>query len=129
MQKPSFSFECRRHVQIKPFLEVGFPGQVVRIGLRADFRMPLDVDGRSREEPYRTHLPAFLFEHPCEHPMVQADLTKVFRFYPAARFVAVPATCPGPEGLEDGMIYIVKDLFADHVAVVQSPSAYLRVEV
>ena len=116
-------------MQIKPFLEVGFPRRVVRIGPCADFRMPLDADGGSREEVYRTHLSVFFFEHPCEHPMVQADLTKVFRFYPAAWFVAVSSACPGPQGLEDGMIDIVKNVLAHHMTVIHRPSAYHRVEV
>ncbi len=94
--KPSFSFERRKHLAIKSLLEVGFPGQIVRVGLRADFRMPLDADGRSRKESYRVPLPVFFLEYACEHPMVQSGLTKVSRFYPTARFVAVPAACPGP---------------------------------
>ena len=127
--KPSFSCERRKHVQIKSFLEVGFPSRVMRVSPCADFRMPLDADRRSREESYRTHVPVFFFEHACEHPMLQSDLTKVFRFYPAARLVAVPAACPGPQRLEEGMIDIMKDLLADHMAMVHGPSTYLWVEV
>ena len=129
MPKPSFPSECRRHVQIKSFLKVRFPSRIVWVGLCTDFRVSLDADGRSRQEPYRTHLPAFFLEHACEHPMIQSNLTKVFRFYPTARFVAVSAACPGPKCLEDSMVYIVKDLFTDHMAMIQSPSSYLRVEV
>ncbi len=44
VQEPSFSFERANHLHIKPFLEVGFPDRIVRIGLRTDFRVPLDTN-------------------------------------------------------------------------------------
>jgi hypothetical protein len=44
VQKPSFSFECGGHMQIKSFLEVGFPARIVWVGLCANFRMPLNAD-------------------------------------------------------------------------------------
>lgn len=61
--------------------------------------------------------------------MIQANLTKVFRFYPAARLVAVSAACPGPKCQKDGVIYVVKNLFTDNMAMVHGPPPYLRVEV
>ena len=38
------------------------------------------------------------------------------------------ATCPFPDRLEDGMVNRVKDRFADDMAVIERPSAYLRIE-
>ena len=38
MLKPSSSLERRKHLHIKPFLEVGFPSRIVRVGLRTNFQ-------------------------------------------------------------------------------------------
>ena len=44
VQEPSSSLERANHLHIKPFLEVGFPGRVVGIGLRTNFRVPFNGD-------------------------------------------------------------------------------------
>src|SRR5947209_20413810 len=40
----------------------------------------------------------------------------------------MPSACPVPDSLKDGMINVVKDLFADHMTMVKRPSTNHRVE-
>lgn len=126
--QPSFSFQRSSHLHVQSLLKVRLPGRVVGIGFCADFRMPFDVDLRSREEPYHSALPILLLEDSGEHPTVGASSGKVFVLDPPARFVAMSAQCPGPDGLEDRMIDGVKDGLTHHMTVVQSPSTYLWIQ-
>ena len=128
MLKPSSSFEHRKHLHIKPFLEVGFPGGIIGIGLRTNFRVPLDANRVGRKEVYHFGLPFLSLEEAREHPPVRTSGWPVLVFDPPARFVPVSSLCPDPEGFEDFVIDRMKYVLADHVAVVQGPSANLRIQ-
>lgn len=41
-QHLALSAQGRHHFALKPLLEVGFPGGVIRVGCRLDFRVPFD---------------------------------------------------------------------------------------
>ena len=56
------------------------------------------------------------------------SLGKYFALHPSARFAPMSATCPFPDRLEYGTVSRVKDRFADHMAVIERPSVYLRIE-
>src|SRR5690348_9684874 len=109
VKQPAFPSQTRFHVHIQAFLRVLFPGRVEGIGFRTDFRMPLDADLRSRKEAYHSGLPVVCFENASEHPTVLPSLEKVTVLNPAVRFVAVSPARPGPESLEDGVPYGMKD--------------------
>ena len=42
--EPSFSLERADRLYIKPFLEVGVPGRIIRVGLGTNFRVSLDTN-------------------------------------------------------------------------------------
>ena len=108
--EPPSPFQLCSHMHVEAFFKVRFPGRVVEIGLCADFRVPLDADRRSSQQPDHFHLPCLSFEDTGEDPTVWPFIGKVFVFHPAARFVSLSATCPFPDGLEDGMVNSMKDL-------------------
>lgn len=128
MLKPSSSFERRKHQHIKPFLEVGFPGGIIRIGLRTNFRVSLDANRVGRKKVYYFPLPLLSLEDARKHPPVRTSGRPVLVLDPPARFVPVSSLCPDPEGFEDFMIERVKHVLADRVAVIQGPSADLRIQ-
>ena len=128
VQEPSFSLERTDHVHIKPFLEVGFPGRIVRIGPCTNFRMPLNGYRVGSEQTHHSGLTLFPFEDPSEHPPIRASGWPVFLLDPPARFVGVSSLCPNPQGFEDFMIDRMKHVLADRVAVIQGPSANLRIQ-
>ena len=128
VQEPSFSPKRADHVHIKPFLEVGFPGRIVRIGLRANFRVPLNMNRVGSEQTHHFGLTLLPFEDPSEHPAIRASGRPVFLLDPPARFVGVSSLRPNPQGFEDFMIDRMKHVLADRVAVIQGPSANLRIQ-
>src|SRR5947209_18135120 len=128
VQEPSFSLERANHLHIKPFLEVGFPGQIIRVGLGTNFRVPLDTNRVGGEQAYPFDLPFFPLEDSCEHPPVRSRGWPVFVLDPPACFVAVSPLRPDPQGFEDFVINRMKDILADHMAVIQGPSANLRIQ-
>ena len=128
VQEPSFSPKRADHVHIKPFLEVGFPGRIVRIGLRANFRVPLDANRVGGEQAHHFDLPFFPVEDSRKHPPVRTGGRPVFLLDPPARFVGVSSLRPNPQGFEDFMIDRMKDILADHMAVIQGPSTNLRIQ-
>src|SRR5215469_3997109 len=127
MLKPSSSFEHRKQLHIKSFLAGGFPGGIIRIGLRTNFRVSLDANRAGRKKVYPLHLPLLSLEDARKHPPVRTSGRPVFVRDPPARFVPVSSLCPDPEGFEDFMIDRVKHVLADRMAVIQGPSANLRI--
>ena len=128
MLKPSSSLERRKHLHIKPFLEVGFPSRIVRVGLRTNFRVPLDAHRVGRKEVYHFGLSFLTLEDAREHSPIRTSGRPVFVLDPPARFVAVSSLRPVPEGFEDFVIDRMKHVLADRVAVIQGPSANLRIQ-
>ena len=126
--KPSSSFERRKHLHIQPFLEVGFPDRIIGIGLCTNFRVPLDANRVGGKQAYHFGLSFLTLEDAREHPPVRASGWPVFVLDPPARLVPVSSLCPDPEGFEDFMIDRVKRVLADRVAVIQGPSANLRIQ-
>src|SRR5947207_2854224 len=104
VQEPSFSLERADHVHIKPFLEVGFPGWIVGVGFRTNFRVPLNGYRVGREQTHYPGLPILPFEYPCKHPSIRAGGRPVFVLDPPARFMGVSSLRPDPQGFEDFMI-------------------------
>src|SRR5438045_9080848 len=89
VQEPAFSFERADHLHIKPFLEVGFPGRIVRIGLCPNFRVPLDLYRGGCEQAHHFDLPLLTLEDSCEHPPVRTSVRPVFLLDPPACFMSV----------------------------------------
>src|SRR5579875_2153293 len=113
-------------MHIKSFLEGGFPGRIIWVGLGTDFRVSLDRDRVGREEAHHLDLTLLSFEDSSEHPPIRAGGRPVFLFNPPARFVGVSSLRPNPEGFEDFVIDRMKHVLADRMAVIQGPSAYHR---
>ena len=55
-------------------------------------------------------------------------IVEVFVLDPSTWFVSMSSARPFPDGLEESMINVVKDLFADHMAVIERPATNHRVE-
>ena len=128
VQEPSFSFERADHLHIKPFLEVGFPGRIIRVSLGTNFRVPLDTNRVSGEQAYHFDLPFFPLEDSCEHPPVRSRGWPVFVLDPPACFVAVSSLRPEPGGFEDFVINSMKNFPAYYMTVIQGPSTDLWIE-
>ena len=128
VQEPSSSLERANHLHIKPFLEVGFPGRIIRVGLGTNFRMPLDTNRGGGEQAYHFDLPFSPLEDSCEHPPVRSSGWPVFVLDPPACFVAVSSLRPDPQSFEDFVIDRMKYILAYHMAVIQGPSANLRIQ-
>jgi hypothetical protein len=128
VDEPSFPFEPGHHLNIQAFLKIRFPGRVIRISFGSDFRVSLDANRRSSHQPHHSHLLFLLLEDACENPTVRPFIGKVFVLDPSARFVPMSSACPSPDGLEDSMINVVKDLFTNHMAVIERPAPNHRVE-
>ena len=128
LDEPAFPLEPCGHVNVETFLEIRFPGGIVGVGFCTDFRVPLDADRRSGQQPDHFHLPLCAFEDAGENPSIWSFLGKVFLLYPSTRFASMPATCPFPESLEDGMVNGMKDRFTDDMAMIERPTPNHRVE-
>ena len=90
--------------------------------------MSFNMNRRSREESYHFRLPFLVPENASEHPTIGTSGRPVFLLYPPARFVGVSSLRPDPQGFEDFMIDRMKHVLADRVAVIQGPSANLRIQ-
>ncbi len=128
VQEPSFSFERADHLHIKPFLEVGFPGRIVGVGLCTNFRVPLDTNRVGGEQAHHFDLSFLALEDSREHPAIRSSGRPVFLFDPPARFVAMSPLSPGPEGFEDFMIDSMEHVLAHHMTMIQGPSTDLWIQ-
>ena len=107
--QPPFPFESRCHLHVQTLFKVRFPGRVVGIGLCSNLRMPLNADRGSCQQSDHFHLSFLAFEDAGEDPTIGSFVRKVFVLDPSARFVSMSATCPFPDGLEDGMVDGMED--------------------
>jgi len=108
--------------------EVGFPGWVIGIGLCTNFRVPLDANRVGGEQAHHFDLPFLALDDSREHPSVRTSGRPVFLLDPPARFVAVSSLRPNPQGFEDFMIDRMEHILANRMAVIQGPSANLRIQ-
>ena len=65
---------------------------------------------------------------PIETAVVPVFRPEIFDQYPATAFIAVSSFGPSPQSLKHLVVDITKDLFADHVPVVVSPTSNDRIE-
>ena len=128
VQEPTLPFQPCSHVDVEAFFKIRFPVRVVGIGLCTNFRMPFNADRRSREQSDYLHLSFLPLEDASEDPTIWSFIRKIFVFHPSARFVLMSATCPFPDGLEDGMVNGMKDRFTDDMAMIERPATNHRVE-
>ena len=70
VNEPVLPFEFCCHMNIKTLFKILFPGWVVGIGLCSYFRMPLNVDRRSREQLDPFHLFLFVLDEAGENPSI-----------------------------------------------------------
>ncbi len=126
--KPPPSFELGIHPHVEAFLKVLLPGWIVGIGRGFDLRVSFNTDRRGREQVGHPRFSLFRLENPSEDPSVWPFVGEVPVFNPAAWFVPVSPARPTPEGLEDGMVHSVKDVFTHDMPVIECPSTDHRVE-
>jgi hypothetical protein len=126
--KPPSPFESGFHLHVKAFFKIRFPGRVIRVGFCTDLRVPLDADGRSRQQSNHFHLSFLTLENAGEDPTIWPFIRKVLVFHPSTRFVSMSAACPFPDRLEDGVVNRVEDLLTDGMAVIERPPTNLWVE-
>jgi len=126
--EPPSPFEPRFHLHVEAFFKIRFPGWVVRVGFCTDLRLPLDADGRSRQQSNHFHLSFLTLENASEDPTIWPFIGKVLVFHPSARFVSMSPECPFPDRLEDGVVNRVEDFLTDGMTVVERPPTNLWVE-
>lgn len=126
--EPSSSFESGLHLYIEAFLEVCFPLRVVGVGFCADFRVPLNVDRRSRQQSDDFHLSLLALEDTSENPTLWSVIRKVCVFHPSVWFVSMSSACPFPDGLEDSMINSMEGCRTHHMAMLERPPTDLWVK-
>lgn len=128
MQKYSSFAEIAFHLEIESFLEVGFPGWIVRVGLFLDFDMPLD---RRICDPGEVDARGFLLmcDFSEEDPISLSDGAEILLLHPVGTFVGVPSSRPVPEGLKDGALDPIESRFADHMPVISGPSSNDSIEL
>ncbi len=118
-------FHC---FHVEPMLKVRFPGRVIRIGVLADFHMPLNGGACCCSQLHFAGFPILLCDGPKEHPVPVSNGTEVFLAYPFLPFMRVPSLCPLPHQLVNGTVHFRVDRFAHHMLVIQRPSLNARIE-
>jgi hypothetical protein len=126
--KPPPAFESGIHSHVEAFFKVLFPGWIVGIGRGSDLGVPLNADGRGREQTDYSLFSLFRGEGTGEDPAVWPFGGEVLIFGPSARVVPVPPARPTPESLEDGMVSSMKAVFTHGMSVIECPSPDHRVE-
>ena len=126
--KPSPAFESGIHPHVEAFLKVLFPGWIVGIGRGFDLCVPFNADGGGSEKMDYSLFSLFRGEGSSEDPAVWPFVGEVFVFHPSAWFVPVSPARPTPEGLEDGVVSSMKDVFTHDMPVIECPSTNHRVE-
>lgn len=124
---PPFA-EVAFHSQIKSFLEVGFPGRIIRVGRILDLGMPFD---RCIRDPGEINPRDFLLlgDFSEEDPVALSDGAEILLLHPTSTFTGVPSPGPSPERLINGTLDAVEGRFADHMSVISRPSSYHAIEL
>ncbi len=131
-----FSPECTQLSPFEPvllplrtntFVEVAFPGWIIRICFPLNEAMPSDRDFCCFHQVDDQHFSLLSFNFAREGPFPGADFMKVFLLHPPSPFGWMSPLCPSPEHLENGMVHGAEGLLACHMSVVQRPSPQNRV--
>lgn len=128
MRQHSFALQVVLHLNAKALFQIEFPLRVIRVAVSFDFDVSLDGNTRRLVKPVFNSLTFPVFDFSEESPVLVLIGAKVFVFDPSSTFIGMSSSCPSPQGLEDGSVYLNKGFLACGVSMKVRPSPNFRIQ-
>ena len=125
---PSYAVQGLLHGHAQAFLEIQFPGRVIRIGLCSHLHVPTNRHAPERKQAHGAGLPRARRNLARKDPLAAPIGRKVFLPHPARSFVGMSSLRPPPEQFEDGSVYGREGFLTHDMPVILRPAPQERVE-